>query len=296
MNRRGGGTGGTCGVIIMRSAGSFVLFLAIGVCSAIVYSKRHFFRGAFFIQMPDLFTCFVFMYMCAFVFGDVIGCYLSPKFCSEVCRSAAYLHIPTFSGAFALSFRALLWCRRWCNGELVVFGERVRCAEPSHHTSRSQVGVKLSPPSSTPLPPNRPCPRPRPLQPKVPLDVCAYACQLLGASLFVASRVGSPGKWAALASVVPEEGIDGLLECLRVVPARAKAARALFYAAKAPLAGGTGGELVESRGGVPVRRGGVVFRPVLACLLACLLALHKGEWVVSWCVVMERRLFFVRGK
>lgn len=70
----------------------------------------------------------------------------------------------------------------------------------------------------------------------------------------MASRIGYPEKWAELASAVPEEGIDGLLECLRVVPARAKAARALFYAAKAPLAGGTGGELVESRGGVTVRR------------------------------------------
>lgn len=69
----------------------------------------------------------------------------------------------------------------------------------------------------------------------------------------MASRMGSPETWAGLAKVVPEEGIDGLLECLRVAPARAKAARALFYAAKAPLAGGMGGELVESRGGVAVR-------------------------------------------
>lgn len=83
--------------------------------------------------------------------------------------------------------------------------------------------------------------------------MCAHACQLLGASLFVASRAGPPEKWASLASVVPETGVDGLLECLRVAPARAKAARALFYAAKAPLAGGAAGELIESRGGVTVR-------------------------------------------
>lgn len=88
---------------------------------------------------------------------------------------------------------------------------------------------------------------------QVPLDVCAHACQLLGASLFVASRQASPETWVSLVNVIPEGGVDGLLECLRVGPARAKAARALFYAAKAPLAGGTGGELIESRGGVSVR-------------------------------------------
>ncbi|CAN0099923.1 unnamed protein product, partial [Ectocarpus fasciculatus] len=88
--------------------------------------------------------------------------------------------------------------------------------------------------------------------PQVPLDVCAHACQLLGASLFVASRQPSPETWVSLVKVIPEGGVDGLLECLRVAPARAKAARALFYAAKAPLAGGTGGELIESRGGVSI--------------------------------------------
>lgn len=128
----------------------------------------------------------------------------------------------------------------------------------------SQAGLRTLPSPRLFRPPSLPPPKPpallhtfpctRSLQPKVPLDVCAYACQLLGASLFVASRMASPDRWAALASLVPEEGVDGLLECLRVVPARAKAARALFYAAKAPLAGGTGGELVESRGGVTVRR------------------------------------------
>lgn len=85
------------------------------------------------------------------------------------------------------------------------------------------------------------------------MDVCAYACQLLGASLFVASRSGSPDQWASLAGVIPEAGVDGLLQCLQVVPARSKAARALFYAATAPLAGGTGGEPIEARSGVTVR-------------------------------------------
>ncbi|CAM9351951.1 unnamed protein product, partial [Ectocarpus sp. 13 AM-2016] len=87
---------------------------------------------------------------------------------------------------------------------------------------------------------------------EVPLDVCTHACQLLGASLFVASRQSSPETWVGLVKVIPEGGMDGLLECLRVAPARAKAARALFYAAKVPLAGGTGGELIESRGGVSI--------------------------------------------
>lgn len=74
----------------------------------------------------------------------------------------------------------------------------------------------------------------------------------------MASRAGSPEEWAGLASVVPETGVDGLLECLRVMPARAKAARALFYTAKAPLAGGAGGELIEARSGVTVRTSDVL--------------------------------------
>lgn len=55
-----------------------------------------------------------------------------------------------------------------------------------------------------------------------------------------------------LVSAIPDEAVDRLLECLRVAPARAKAARALFYAAKAPQPGGAGGELIEARSGVQV--------------------------------------------
>lgn len=88
---------------------------------------------------------------------------------------------------------------------------------------------------------------------QVPLDVCAHACQLLGAALFVSSRSPrAPEAWVKLAVAVPDAAIDGLLECLRVAPARARAARTLFYAASAPLPRGTGGQVIESRGGVPV--------------------------------------------
>lgn len=82
--------------------------------------------------------------------------------------------------------------------------------------------------------------------------MCAHACQLLGASLFVSSR-STPGEWVSLALAIPNAAIDGLLQCLSMTPARARAARALFYVASAPLPNGTGGEVIESQGGVPVR-------------------------------------------
>lgn len=55
-----------------------------------------------------------------------------------------------------------------------------------------------------------------------------------------------------LAVAVPDGVVDGLLECLSVAPARARAARTLFYAASVPMPNGTGGQSIASRGGVPV--------------------------------------------
>lgn len=56
-----------------------------------------------------------------------------------------------------------------------------------------------------------------------------------------------------MAKVVPVEAVQGLLECLSVVPARLRAATALFFLASAPIHGTWGAEMIESREGVSVR-------------------------------------------
>ncbi|CAM9720046.1 unnamed protein product, partial [Phaeothamnion confervicola] len=77
----------------------------------------------------------------------------------------------------------------------------------------------------------------------VPLDVCAHACELLGAALFMASQF-SPAAWRRCAAAMPPPTLAGLLACLEVAPAREKAARVLYYvaaaAAAAPPDGGGG--------------------------------------------------------
>lgn len=87
---------------------------------------------------------------------------------------------------------------------------------------------------------------------QVPLDVCAHACHLFGASLYVASRMGQTDTWTELAHAVPDKAVEGLLSCLHIAPARSRAARTLFYLASAPSADGSGGARIEAHGGVKV--------------------------------------------
>lgn len=111
--------------------------------------------------------------------------------------------------------------------------------------------------------------------------MCAHACQLVGASLWAASITSSSSS-TKIARAVPDAVIEGLLRCLRVAPARAKAARALFYASKVIRTGGDGGgggggALIEAKGGVQVHNLMTTWREIVGVGPHALRGVHASQ-------------------